>query len=196
MRPPRSGGDGRVVPAGGRGGEGLARGERAPGLQGQAADARQRGLPIELPAEPVGGGLRIGQMGCTTTNPPVRTSNVPSKPTRASTSWAGAAATSVNTHSTIRGAEKICSKPVLSAGPSEKFKQPPQRDVLGRSGEALEVGRLDHGLPHLLDVDGMSQRSKGVAIIDFEHLRLAAANADEENALGPGEREDRRRPLS
>src|SRR5438552_13570366 len=51
------------------------------------------------------------------------------------------------------------------------------------------MGGFDGGLADFFDVHRMAERGEGMAVVDFEDLRLTVANSQEQNPFGPGESE-------
>src|SRR5438093_798984 len=67
---------------------------------------------------------------------------------------------------------------------------------MGGTIETFDVRGLDGGLADFLDVHRMAESAEGVAVIDFKDFRLLAlADAEKENAFGPGNGEDGRAAL-
>src|SRR5436190_358073 len=73
---------------------------------------------------------------------------------------------------------------VLEGWAERETDQAAQGDVFGGAIEAFEMGGFDGGLADFLDVDRMTERGEGVAIINLEDLGHALADAEKENAFG------------
>jgi hypothetical protein len=67
-----------------------------------------------------------------------------------------------------------------------------QTDVVGSAGEGFHVRGVDCGLANFFNVRRMTQTGERVAIEQFENFGLAAADAEQENAIGQTRAENRR----